>query len=317
MSRAFARGTVALGLHPSSGDAPQVVDVLVSQAVAAEAAGFDGVTMSEHHGGFPTYLPVPTMMAARLLGATATLWAAPCPSILPLRHPASVVEDLAWLAAAYPSRVGAGFVPGYQRRDFEAYGMAERFDTRLADFAGALGWVTSALSGHVDGLLAGDPAISALRERPVPVLVGTGGRRGVERAARAGAGLLVTSQTTAEGARSLVGVYRQAGGTGPCVLVRRAWVGRPPASMAHQLASYVAQDTGGVLPHRSLDEMVLSGEPEAIAQQLADDCEHSGVDGLNLRIFAPDAPAVTLFEQITAVGGEVLPTVRRRLGWRP
>lgn len=315
MSGPLGWGSIALGLHPSAGEATDVVELLCRQAVAAEQHGFDGVTMSEHHGGFPTYLPVPTTVAGRLLAVTERVWAAPCPTILPLRHRVSVVEELAWLAAAYPGRVGAGFVSGYQRRDYDVFDAGERFPSRNADLAASVGWVASALRGEVEGPLADDPAVAALRGRPVPVVVGTGGPRGVARAALAGAGLLVTSQIDPAAARSVVDLYHDRGGRAPCLLVRRVWIGEPPRSMADQLASYAAADTGGVLPHKPLSEMVVCGDPASAADQLADHCERSGADGLNLRVFAPDASGETLLGQIEAVGTGVLPAVRRRLGW--
>src|ERR1700722_19253107 len=114
----LAPGSVALGLHLAKGDPARAVESLRRQAIAAERAGFDGVALSEHHGGFPTYAPVPALLIGVLLAATETVWGAPCPTVLPLRNSSLVVEELAWLNAAYPGRVGAAFVPGYQARDF-------------------------------------------------------------------------------------------------------------------------------------------------------------------------------------------------------
>ena len=69
--------------HPLAAD--RVVSEMRAQAAAAERAGFDGIMTSEHHGGFPGYLPNPMQAAGWLLDATRTLWAAPCPLLLPLR----------------------------------------------------------------------------------------------------------------------------------------------------------------------------------------------------------------------------------------
>jgi len=60
----FAPGSVSLRLYPHN-DLPagEVVEELRRQARAAESAGFDGVMVSEHHGGFAGYLPNPIQTA--------------------------------------------------------------------------------------------------------------------------------------------------------------------------------------------------------------------------------------------------------------
>ncbi len=73
---------------------------------------------SEHHGGFPNYLPNPLLAATWALDATDRMWAAPCPLLLPLRPVGQVVEDLAWTAQRFPGRVGAGFAAGALADDF-------------------------------------------------------------------------------------------------------------------------------------------------------------------------------------------------------
>jgi len=274
MTDPLGRKSIALGLHPSSGEASAAIQLLRRQAAAAEAGGFDGVTLSEHHGGFPNYLPVPALLSGHLLASTGSVWAAPCPAILTLRSRVATVEELAWLAAAYPRRVGAGFVSGYQQRDFTIYELGDRFAARRTHFAGALPWVTAALRGEVDGPLSLDPAIAALRAAPVPVLSGVGGPRGAAAAARAGAGLLLTSAVAGAQARALIRVFRGAGGTAPCHLIRRVWLGEVPASISDQLASYAREDTSRSLSHGRPENAVLHGSasrtPDIVGRSSAD-----------------------------------------------
>src|SRR3954465_13920006 len=113
MEQPFAPGSVSLRLYPH-GDLPatRIVDVLREQAAASAAIGFDGVMTSEHHGGFAGYLPNPLQVAGWLLEAMPSGWAAPCPLLLPLRPPALVAEEVAWLAARFPGRVGVGLAAG-------------------------------------------------------------------------------------------------------------------------------------------------------------------------------------------------------------
>src|SRR5581483_10770150 len=119
-SRVFATGSVSLRCYaPDGDDAEFVVNELCDQARLAVEHGFDGVMTAEHHGGFPGYLPNPVQLAGFLLAAMPVGWAAPCPVLLPLRPTALVAEEVAWLAARYPDRVGVGVAAGCLERDFE------------------------------------------------------------------------------------------------------------------------------------------------------------------------------------------------------
>jgi len=118
----FAPGSISLGIHTHDlAPAAQIGDLL-EQAELAESAGFDGVTVSEHHAGFPTYLPNPLLTLSWMLDRLRRAWVAACPMLLAARPAEHVCEDLAWLAARHPGRVGAAFVPGYVESDFGAAG---------------------------------------------------------------------------------------------------------------------------------------------------------------------------------------------------
>ena len=72
----LAAGSISLRLYPHALAPVQIVDELCRQAALADAAGFDGVMTSEHHGGFPGYLPSPLQAAAFLLERMSRAWAA-------------------------------------------------------------------------------------------------------------------------------------------------------------------------------------------------------------------------------------------------
>ena len=48
-------------------------------ADAAAQAGFDGVTISEHHAGFAGYIPQPLLVVVQILERLPGLWAGPAP----------------------------------------------------------------------------------------------------------------------------------------------------------------------------------------------------------------------------------------------
>jgi alkanesulfonate monooxygenase SsuD/methylene tetrahydromethanopterin reductase-like flavin-dependent oxidoreductase (luciferase family) len=304
----FSPGSISIGLHTHDAPVDQVVSSLRDEARAAEAAGFDGVTLSEHHAGFPGYLPNPLQWCAILLGELEQAWSAPSPTLLPLRPVASVVEEIAWLAAAFPGRVGAGFAAGYQEQDFEV--LESDFGSRTDRHWAALPAVVAALSGHAEGPLGHDPAVKALAASPVPVLSGVGGPVGARRVAGAGAGMLVTSMTHARRARELVDAYRQAGGRARSMLIRRVWVGQPPASLDSVVARYRSAGSDPAWLVQTDRDPLVSGDAGHVAERVATELRESGLEALNLRVHLPGATPEAVMEQIAIVGREVLPALR-------
>ncbi len=161
-----------------------------------------------------------------------------------------MVEELAWLAAAHPGRVGLGVAAGALPLDFEVMGL------ELADagprFKAELGRVVAMLRGVDLGALAGDPALRRCAGEPVPVLSAAVSPVAARRAASVGAGILLDSMTALTRQRALCDAYAEAGGTAPRVAIRRVWLG-PPRSGARR-------------PARALREL----SPDAAQQHWAD-----------------------------------------------
>jgi alkanesulfonate monooxygenase SsuD/methylene tetrahydromethanopterin reductase-like flavin-dependent oxidoreductase (luciferase family) len=306
----LAPGSVSLRLYPHDLAPAEVVAELQAQARLAEAVGFDGVMTSEHHGGFANYLPNPLLAATWALDATASIWAAPCPLLLPLRPATQVVEDLAWTVQRFPGRVGAGFAPGALPLDFEMAGVP--FDEMRARFRAALPLVTAALAGRATGPLADDPAVAALAASPIPTVSAAQGPVAARRAAAAGAGLLFDSIIALDRAGAVSAAYREAGGTGPCILIRRAWVGTPPAGeVAAQMERYRRAASDQSQAHWAPDGgLVADPDPAEVARRLADQVAEAGCDALNLRVFHAGVTPADARRQIELLGGEVLPRLR-------
>jgi len=283
----FAPGSVSLRLYPHNDlSATGIVDELRTQASLAVQHGFDGVMTSEHHGGFHGYLPNPLQAAGWCLQAMPHGWAAPCPLLLPLRPPALVAEEIAWLAARFPGRVGIGVASGALPDDFEIMhapmdDLATRFTAGFEELAGML-------DGREPRGLADDPAIRACREHPVPVLSAAMGFTAARRAARLGAGLLFDSLSTPERCHELTDAYRDAGGSAPCVMIRRAWVGEPPrASLDDQLDVYRSYAAPAAQAHWSEDQLVSGDDPATVAGRVADIVARAGADAVSLRVHVP------------------------------
>jgi len=309
----FAPGSVSLRLYPHNDlPAPVIVQELLAQAALGAARGFDGVMTSEHHGGFAGYLPNPLQLAGWCLETMGSGWAAPCPLLLTLRPPALVAEEGAWLAARFPERVGIGVAAGALQDDFEIMGLS--MDDRADRFARGLEQLINALNGTDPGGLAGDPAIKRCAEHPVPVVSAAMSFAAVRRAARSGAGILFDSLSTPERCRELSDAYRAAGGGGPCVLIRRAWVGEPPREgVARQVDVYRGYAPAASQTHWQGEQLVSSASPREVANGLADAARRAGADAVNVRVHVPSVPPDAAREQIARLGDEVVAQLREEL----
>jgi len=306
---ALGPGSISLRLYCHELPAAALIDEFCQQASLAVDSGFDGVMTNEHHGGFPGYLPNPTQVAAFALASMKRGWAAPCPLLLPLRHWSHVAEDLAWLAARYPGRVGAGFAVGGLDRDFE---LAELpWKGRATRFRDALPRVIDALAGRPEQGLAADPAIAEQAERPMPLVMAAQGERAVKLAAGLGLGVIYESLQPPASIGLLSKCYRAAGGQGRCVLIRRVWLGRPPEkAVASQLAFYRSYASDQAVSTWGSEELVTAEQPDALASLLAEMIRDAGADSINLRLHNRGIEPAAIREQIEAIGREVLPRLR-------
>ena len=183
---------------------------------------------SEHHGGFAGYMAQPLQMASFVLAEHATGWAAAAPLLLPLRSTALVAEEVAWLQARHPGRVGLGVAAGALPLDFEAAGVSQA--DAVDRFKSELPRLVAMLRGEDLGELEGDPALLACRRAPVPVLSAAVSVAAAVRAARCGAGILMEGMSAPARLARLTEAFEEAGGTGSKVLIRRVWLGRVPAA---------------------------------------------------------------------------------------
>lgn len=313
MSAPLAAGSVSLRLYPHDTDAVEQLRLIRAQASRAVDVGYDGVMVSEHHADFPGYLPNPVQLAGFLLDSMATGWSAPCPLLLPMKPYALIAEDLAWLDAAYPGRVGAGFAAGALPVDFE---LAEvPFDEIVARFKDALPRVVAALQGQDDTPLAADRAIARTAGEPMPMVVAAQSPGAVRRAARLGLGILYDSLQTAEVTARLSDAYIEAGGTGARIAIRRVWIGDPPNDeMAAQMAHYRSYAPESAMKNWDGDQLIAAPSAREAADRLGDFLDTAGCDTVNVRIHVKGLTPGQVDDQLSQHGGEFLDTLRGRLG---
>ncbi|MDH4170971.1 MAG: LLM class flavin-dependent oxidoreductase [Acidimicrobiia bacterium] len=299
----LAPGSVSLRLYPHDGPAVEQIDELRRQAQLAAQVGFDGVMVSEHHADFPGYLPNPVQLAGVLLEVMGRGWAAPCPLLLPMKPYALVAEDLAWLAAAHPGRLGAGFAAGALPVDFE---LAEvPFDEIVERFKGALPRVVLALRGGDPTPLGADRALRRLRQHPLPMAVAAQSVGAVRRAARLDLAVLYDSLQGPAVSRRLSDAYLEAGGRAARILIRRVWIGDAPTEeMAAQMAHYRSY-----APERAVanwgegEQLVIGGGAEEVAQRLGEIMAASRCDTVNIRVQVTGVAPEVVRDQIGAYDG--------------
>ena len=312
MSIPVSVGSISLRLYPHDVAAVEQVALLRAQAGRAVEIGYDGVMVAEHHADFPGYLPNPVQLAGFLLDAMPRGWAAPCPLLLPMKPYALIAEDLAWLDAAHPGRVGVGFAAGALPVDFE---LAEvPFDEITDRFKDALPRIVAALRGRDDTPLAADRAVARTVSRPFPMVVAAQSRAAVRRAARLGLGILYDSLQTTEVTARLNAEYVEAGGDGPRVAIRRVWVGDPPGEeMAAQMAHYLSYAPEAAMKNWDGDQLISAPTGTEAADRLADFLDAAGCDTVNVRVHVKGLSPDRVFEQLDRHRDDFLPHLRDRM----
>jgi alkanesulfonate monooxygenase SsuD/methylene tetrahydromethanopterin reductase-like flavin-dependent oxidoreductase (luciferase family) len=306
----FQRGSVAVLLSPHDAPVTQVVAEMLHDARLVDREGFDGFLISEHHAGMPGYIPNPLQFVGWALAETQHAWGAPCPLLLPLRPTGVVAEEAAWLAVRFPTRVAIGVAVGAAPADFEIAGVP--FEERSPRYRAALGQLVRALSGAATGVLADDGAVRHCRDHPVPVVSATTTKLGVRLAAKAGAGIMLDGLSPLSWSVELADTYRAAGGHGPIVLSRRAWLGEAPTSAAADDVQRYQSFTPGATHQRiaAVDSMVVHRDAGELADLLIAARDATHADCLSLRLNLPGIGPAAVRDQIVRIGAEILPRLR-------
>jgi alkanesulfonate monooxygenase SsuD/methylene tetrahydromethanopterin reductase-like flavin-dependent oxidoreductase (luciferase family) len=315
VSAPLAIGSISLRLYPHDLGAVDQVRLLREQARLGMEAGYDGVMVSEHHADFPGYLPNPTQVAGLLLDAMPSGWAAACPLLLPMKPYALIAEDLGWLDAAYPGRVGAGFAAGALPVDFE---LAEvPFDEIVDRFKVALPKVVGALRGQDETPLGQDRALARLANDPIPMVAAAQSGAAVRRAARLGIGVLYDSLQPAAMSKRLSDAYDDASGEGAKILIRRVWIGEPPqAEMAAQMAHYRTYAPPKAIENwGDADSLIHGATPAEAAERLADELVAGNCNAVNVRVHVKGLSPEQVTDQFAKHAEGFVDHLRSAVGW--
>lgn len=192
---------------------PSTFGDLVAQVRAAEDAGFGGWFFSEHHQRDVAYHFGSNLEALAAVAAlTSRIRLGTCVLLLPLHHPVALAEATGVIDGIAPGRFILGVGLGYQREDFDAFGLdrrqrVSRFEEGLAVLREA--WAEGRVS--FQGRRYQLPAVR-VHPRPAvppPVWIAAWTEAGVRRAARLGDAWIADPLHSMGAVCALNDVYRE------------------------------------------------------------------------------------------------------------
>ena len=129
-------GTFLLMQSPSAAPSAEIFARGIEQAQAAESLGYRNVWLAEHHFSTYGYLSRPLQLASFIAAKTTRLRVGTAVIVVPLHHPLIVAEEIATLDVLSNGRADVGLGRGYQRYEFERFGLeldagGQRWDESL------------------------------------------------------------------------------------------------------------------------------------------------------------------------------------------
>lgn len=208
-------------------------DALELPAIAkgAEAAGFEGVLVSDHlfvpaeyepaylysDDGRPDFdtttpFPDPWVAIATMAAHTERLRFCTLIYILPLHHPLEVAKSVGTLSLVSNSRVILGAGAGWMKEEFASLGVdfksrGRRFDETIEVLRKI--WAGGVVEHHGEFFDIPAMAQSPAPPRPVPIAIGGASKAALRRAARLGDGWLGAGNTVAEAEAILTSLAEQ------------------------------------------------------------------------------------------------------------
>ncbi|TDC41254.1 LLM class flavin-dependent oxidoreductase [Micromonospora sp. KC213] len=251
------------GQHPGASHSEALADAH-AYALAAEAAGWAGVWLAEHH--FVSYgvCPSATAFAGYLLGATARITVGTAACVLSDRHPVALAEEAVLLDTLSGGRFRLGVGRGGPWVDLEVFGTGlGRYTDGFADALDVLGrWTSGAATVSGNSRFPFRPVPVVPRPtRALPVWVAATSPPTVELAARHGFPLLLGMHADLPEKAAMLERYAR-------VAARHGHdPGRVPHASAH--LAYLADS----------DEQAARAVRAGLPGLLAGAAEHQRIDG--------------------------------------
>jgi probable F420-dependent oxidoreductase len=286
--------TVSIGLNISPAVRADMDPV--GMAARAEELGFDFVSINDHLTGVGPRLEIWTLLAW-IAASTSRLRVATRVLGVPYRNPAVTAKMAETLDRLSGGRLILGLGAGAFETEFNAFGLGTAaLRDRLQGLEEAI-LITRGLWTGEPFSLAGrhyrtDAAIlEPAPAHPIPIWLGTHGRRGLHLAGRLADGWIPSLELAPP---DQVGAMRES------LRDAAAAEGRDPNAIAMVYNLVVSVGPAAA------DPFVVSGEADAMAERLTR-LLRLGFSGLNLILAGPPEAEA---EQLERLGGEVLPAVR-------
>lgn len=171
----------------------EVYDDIVAVAGAVEAAGFDGLWVSEHHFTDDGYMSALFPVLAALAVSTSRITLGTNVALAPLYQPLRMAEDAAAVDLLSHGRLLLGLAIGYRDEEFDALGVPKRERvSRLRDCVEVCrkAWAGERFSHHSDTAAIDDLVVRPTPASPPPIWLGGWVDATIERAARLGDGYI-------------------------------------------------------------------------------------------------------------------------------
>jgi len=199
-------------------DANRFVADILDETVYADELGYHSAWIGEHHFNSLGVLSCPDLVLAHAAARTTRIRLAPAVTVLPLHHPIRVAEQWATLDLLSSGRVDWAAGRGYDRREYEPFGVD--FDDNQAIFEEGMALVQRlwAAGGERISHRGRHYRFDDVRitpqplQKPIPSYVASFSRPSVELAARLGCGLVVApfaAAMTFGGLRQVAELYRE------------------------------------------------------------------------------------------------------------
>jgi luciferase family oxidoreductase group 1 len=340
--RAMDIGTFLLMQSPSGRSSNEIYARAIEQAQAAEALGFRNVWLAEHHFSTYGYVSRPLQLATYIAAKTTRVRVGTAVVVVPLHHPLIVAEEIATLDVLSGGRADIGLGRGYQRYEFERFGL--KLDTDGARWDESLDILLKAFEGKpftYGGKVFNVPETSiypkVVQQPRPPVWITAQSEYSIQAAARRGLNVLtggfgvsvdrlrefgqffskVAGEKPAR-ERPLVGVQRAVYVTKDAADARDAaeharWNMRVTLSLRN---NYERVENGKAVPvpaqteptlDELLDRYLIIGTPETCVRQIRRVQELVGISHFNCSFWFGDMDQARVLRSMQLFSQEVMP----------